>query len=426
MIPIYSHSLTERLRYTLDVLFKRILQVDYKWVDKASFEKAKPPKINYSDTAIAGAIWIKPHSLLFETGITEQDIQVTYRKEIPYFFKTDDLATILFDIFAASFYMLSRYEEYLPFNPDKHGRFRAEASLAYKTGFLQKPVVHLWAQRLREEIVKCDPLFSFPSGSFTQLNTIDIDVAYACQGKPWYRRAGGFIKKIFHFYNQATWQTLDCKDGDPYDTYDVLETVQKETQVPSLYFFQVGKYGTYDKNLPLRKPMKQLIRRINTYAEIGIHPSYRSNRKRAILQKEVSDLSEVLGKKITKSRQHYLKMRLPETYENLITAGILEDYTMGFAGQISFRAGMAVPFPFFNLKLNQERPLLIVPFQLMDGTLKDYLKLSPEEALKRAEVIKEIVKQVKGQLVTIFHNSSLNDTADWKGWLAVYRELYIE
>jgi hypothetical protein len=84
---------------------------------------------------------------------------------------------------------------------------------------------------------------------------------------------------------------------------------------------------------------------------------------------------------------------------------------------------MTVPFPFFNLKTNKQRPLTIVPFQIMDGTLKDYLKLSPEEAIERVNAIKISIQAVRGQLVSVFHNSSVTNKGEWKGWLEVYKSL---
>ena len=426
MIYIYSNNNSKRLQYTLDVIFKTILQVDFKWVAKEAFvAETKAPKINYSDEELSASIWIKPHELLFEKNIHPQNIQVTHKKEIPYFFKTAKSGLFQFDLFASSFYMLSRYEEYLPFIADEHGRFTAQESLACKTNFLHLPVVHWWARLLRDLILKKHPEFLFPTSVFTQANTIDVDIAYAYKGKPFKRRLGGFIRSFLSFNFQDIKNRVAYSFGvkDPYDTYDLLAKIHAKSNAENTYFFQVGAHGVHDKNLPLNKVMQKLITRIATYASIGIHPSYESNTSIETLQKEFQDLSELLGKSVTKSRQHYLKMRLPETYENLISIGVQEDYTMGFPDIIGFRAGMAMPFPFFNLQTNKQRPFMIVPFQLMDGTLKDYMKLAPEEAILKVQELKKAIREVNGQFVSIFHNSSLTDQGEWKGWLAVFKEV---
>ncbi len=426
MIYIYSHSVTNRLEYTLDIVFKTILQVEYQLVDKETFSlELVNPKINYSDEELPNSIWIKPHSLLFESNIHPQDIQVTYQKEIPYFFKIADMGLFQFDLFASSFYMLSRYEEYLPFVADEHGRFTAKESLAFKANFLQKPVVHLWARQLRDAILDIHPDFLFPTRIFTQINTIDIDIAFSYKGKSFKRRFGGLIRAMLHFNIKEVFQHFSFMftRKDPYDTYAVLKEIQEYSNAKSIYFFQVGKHGINDKNLPINKVMRKLINVVADYVDVGIHPSYQSNEAVEILKKEHKDLSEVISEPITKSRQHYLKMKLPETYENLISIGIEEDYTMGFPDQIGFRTGMTIAYPFFNLRTNQQRPLSIVPFQIMDGTLKDYLRLSSDEAILKIQEIKETIQEVNGQLVSIFHNSSLANKGEWKGWLAAYREV---
>jgi len=427
MIYFYSKNQTARLKYTLDVLFKNILQVDYLIVDKETFiENNSYPKINYSDTQIEDSIWIQPHTLLFENNITKQDIAVTHVEEIPFFFKTSKQADFEFDIIASSFYMLSRYEEYLAFTNDIHGRFTARESLAYKADFLQKPVVHLWVNLLQKAILKQKPDFLFPTRIFTQLNSIDIDIAYAFKGKSFLRLTGGFIRSLFRFNFQDLNDRISYIFGakDPYDTYQILKEIQEQSNAETIYFFQVGTQGTYDKNLSLNKVMIQLISKVSKYVDLGLHPSYQSNNQPNIVEKEKTDLSKIIEKPITKSRQHYLKMSFPNTYEDLISIGITDDYTMGFADQIGFRAGMAISFQFYNLEKEQQRPLTIHPFQVMDGSLKDYMQLSPKEAIKQAQTIKKTTKEIHGRFVSIFHNSSVTDCGHLKGWLSVYKSLF--
>jgi len=405
------------------VLFRYVLGVPFQVVtDKSKFtNNTNNPRINYSDKAIKGTIWIKPHTLLFETDLKEQILEVTHVKNTPCFFKTNELGKIKHDLFASSFYMLTRYEEYLGFTPDKHGRFSAQQTLAFKANFLHKPVVNLWANLLKKALQKQEPDYNFPTHSFKIHNTLDIDFAYKYKGKTPLIRFGSIIKSFFSFQFSELKQNFSVAFGlkDPFDVYDLLYQIQKERNIETTYFFQVGKYGAFDKNTPL-KHTKSLIKRVSKYATVGIHPSYQSNNNKAILKNEVNKLSKVLGHSITKSRQHYLKLSFPTTYENLIEMGITEDYTLGFASAIGFRAGIANSFPFFNLKTNLKRPLLLQPFQIMDVTLKDYLKLNCEEAVIEIDKIKKSIQEVNGEFVSLFHNSSLTDSGEWKNWMKVY------
>ncbi len=426
MIYIYSHINTSRLQYTLEVLFKHILKVSFKIVDKATFERITDfPKINYSDTKLPNSIWIKPHKLLFETDIKTQDIAVTHKGATPYFFKTSHEADFPFDVLASSFYMLSRYEEYLPFKADEYGRFTASESLAFKANFLQKPVVNIWANQLRDSILKHFPDFEFPVKQYSQHNTLDIDYAFDYKGKPVLRRLGGLLKSIVTFDFESVKSRLSYCFGakDPFDVYKLLKEVQEEHNIKTTYFFQVGAYGKFDKNLLLKKTLKSLIKHVSSYANIGLHPSYGSNTDFSKLEKEYQGLSETIGKPITKSRQHFLKLTFPATFENLIKLGVKGDYSLGFANVIGFRAGVANAFPFFNLQTNTQRPLLLYPFQVMDVTLKDYLKLPPKEAIEQINTIKKVIREEGGEFTSLFHNSSLTNKGEWAGWLAVYKEI---
>ncbi len=418
MIQVFTHTNSKRLTYTLEVFFGTILKEPFEVItDRSKLDIKKHWVVNYSVDSIPNALQIQPHTLLFETDIKKQDIVVTHQKDIPFFFKTSDKAELIFDVFASSFYILSRYEEYLPFKADEHGRFPAKESLAYKANFLNKPVIQLWAYYLAYKIQKYHPNFKFQKPDYQHLSTIDVDVAYAFKGKSFLRRSLGYSKaiatknkeliKLYKYY-------LDTKK-DPYDTYDYLKQLQTQSQSKWLYFFQVGQQGYYDKNLSLNE-LCPLIKSLAEYAEVGLHPSYQSNRKLSFVAKEVKALESCLGHPVTKSRQHYLKLTFPDTYENLINVGVAEDYTLGFSDHIGFRAGIALPYPFFNLCKNEKRPLQIVPFQIMEGTLKDYMNLDVEEALIQVKNLKKTIQKTGGTLVSIFHNSSVNELFEMKGW----------
>ena len=79
-----------------------------------------------------------------------------------------------FDPFAATFYMLSRYEEYLPYKKDRFSRFPASESLAFKNNFLKKPVVDKWILLIKEVLMKAYPNLNFKPHNFTYLNTIAL------------------------------------------------------------------------------------------------------------------------------------------------------------------------------------------------------------------------------------------------------------
>lgn len=90
-------------------------------------------------------------------------------------------------------------------------------------------------------------------------------------------------------------------EKDPYDTYEFQLDILKKYKFKSVYFFLLGDYGVNDKNLPIEsKEFQSLIKMLGDYAEVGIHPSYGSNKSKEQL-KEVGRLSKVLHRDVTKA-----------------------------------------------------------------------------------------------------------------------------
>jgi hypothetical protein len=154
--------------------------------------------------------------------------------------------------------------------------------------------------------------------------------------------------------------------------------------------------------------------------KISLHPSYASNRRYSLLAKEIISIDQIHGTPVTRSRQHYLQLKLPQTYRNLINAGIREDYTMGWSEITGFRAGTCTPFYFYDLEKEMITTLKLVPFVYMDRTLKDYHNLKPKGAMETIKKIASSVASVEGQFVFLWHNESVSDCGEWKGWRKVF------
>jgi hypothetical protein len=410
------------------LLFNDILGIAIKLTsDLTFFESETMPKISYAPNAIANELHFESRGLLFESGINEQNISVFEYNNNKVFFATSKSSALPFDVFAASFYLVSRYEEYLPHIRDEHERFEAKDSLAYINGFLQKPIINIWAMWIKNILTTAFPLLSFPEKKFSFVSTIDIDNAFAYREKGFTRSVGGYLKSLSSFnFTEIALRTkvLLGSIKDPYDTYDFQLEMLAKYKFKSIYFFLLGDYGVNDKNLPIEsKKFQSLIKMIADYAEVGIHPSYNSNNNIEQLQKEVNRLSKTLHREITKSRQHFLKLTLPETYRNLIDLDITDDYTMGFASQVGFRASICTAFNFYDLDMELETKLKVHPFAIMEGTLKYYMKVSPENAMQKIATLIDEVRAVNGEFMSLWHNDSLNDQQLWKGWKTVYEQM---
>jgi hypothetical protein len=431
MLTVYSDTISPRLEYILQLIFGELLGTEYEITsDKYKFSRLKSPKISYAKQKAGDELLIVPSGLLFEDEIRWQHIEVSEWQGMKIFYRTSENAEIPFDIFSAAFFLVSRYEEYISHHRDNLSRYEASESIAYKNGFLEEPVINQWTCQLKKILLQKFPEMKFNARKYQFLSTIDIDNAYAFKYKGFIRSTGALLRSLFNrdFNNFiARILTLLFNEDDPYNTYNYIDYIENKYGFSSVFFFLVGNYNRYDTNINIRKiAFRSLIRNIAADHKVGIHPSFGSNKKISILEEEIQRLHDLLGHAITKSRQHYLILDMPITYEKLINCGIEEDYSMGYATQPGFRAGICAPFKFYNLTKEQITDLTVYPFQIMDITLMQYLRLNPGHAVKKCLEIIEKIKRVDGLFISLWHNESLSDQGVWHGWRKVFETMVIE
>ena len=425
MILIYTHKITPRVRYIFKHVFTRILLIPVDFTTKVEdFVAFNGPKMTYTKSPFGNEFFVKSNDLLFEQGVNDMEIIIQKWEEVACFFNAGPKSLIPYDIFAASFYLISRYEEYLPHVKDAHGRYTAEQSMAYKYRFLEKPVVDIWAYKLLKALKEKFPDYEYKKRSYEFISTVDIDNAYAYKHKSFVRTIGGFVNDLAHFKLLNIWHRFAVifnLKKDPFDTFEQFLATRKKQQIKTIFFFLIGDYTTFDTNVSASKTKyRLLIKEMLDYASVGLHPSYFTMNNASLLKKEKKRLEGIINTPIQRSRQHYLRLSLPETYQNLIDLEIEEDYSMGYASNVGFRASTCTPFYFYDLDFEIQTPLKIFPFALMDTTLNDYMKLTPRQSLGKIRDLKNEVKAVDGTFITLFHNESLSDYLRWKGWKRLF------
>ena len=292
---------------------------------------------------------------------------------------------------------------------------------------MEKPVINLWAIDLGNEIVSRYPEITLKKKTFRFVPTYDVDAAWAYRNKGFFRITMSFIRDFIRFDKNEIkyrWDVLRKKKMDPFDTFEYQIKLQKELKIEPLYFILCGDYNTNDKNISIRnKEFQQLIKHLGDYALVGIHPSFSSYLNKNMIKEEIARLSDVLNREVTISRQHFLRLSLPSSYQILIELDITDDYTMGYASQAGFRAGYADTFKFFDLENDMKTKLNIHPFALMDGTMRDYLNLDVQESYEKAKKLVDEVKNVNGTFILLWHNETLSGEKRWEGWITLYRKI---
>jgi len=415
-VKIFTIRDVPRLQYIAEIILGDILGLSWEIVtDKRKL--GKHPVINYSGEDLNGAFKIYPHGLLSETGLNDPKPEVSDWKGLPVYFQSPAGSDIPFDIFAASFFLVSRYEEYLGFEPDQFGRFKASQSLAYRNNFLSKPVIELWTRELAKSLLSRFQNMTFKRNVFSSILTIDIDQPFAYLGKDFFRSVGGLLQDVRHKAGKAgeRYRTVAKGEKDPFDVFDYIFEMVEKNGTDIRFFIPTGNRSLYDKNPSWQnEDYRRLIIRIGQKYTVGLHPSFLASDGSEKLSDEKQRLQRIVSKDITLSRFHFIKIRFPDSYRNLIKARINEDYSMGYPEEPGFRAGISRPFYFYDILEDKKYRLKIIPFQVMDGTLSQYKGMTPEAS---AELISGMINETKkmgGLFVSIWHNTSLLEDAEGK------------
>jgi hypothetical protein len=423
---LYSPHITPRLRYIVDFISKELFNEAIELTsDKARFVRYPLPRLNYSAAAFSeDEFFIGSTPLLFESGIIPREIEcfeLNYHKA---FFGTE--GDLPFDIFAASFYLLSRYEEYLPYRKDEYGRYAHTESLAYREGFLDIPLVNIWLQEFKKALSRKFPELVFRYSSFKFIPTYDIDIAWSYQHKGWKRNMAGFVRSAL----KGEWgrvgerfRVLQQRQQDPFDAYEWLDSLHLYCRMKAYYFFLVAeRHRGVDRNIsPSAGALQELIRYHASGAyKVGVHPSWQSGDRETLLKEEIEWMECMTEQRITRSRQHYIRFTLPGTYRDLIKYGIDQDFSMGYGSINGFRASVASSFYWYDLEKEKATGLRIFPFCFMDANAFYEQNYTAAQAMNELMHYYRLIRKVNGLMVTVWHNSFLGSDPLYAGWRDVY------
>lgn len=263
----------------------------------------------------------------------------------------------------------------------------------------------------------------FKSNSHQIIPTIDVDSVFAYQGKPWYRQIAAFMSDLLNArLHEVKYRlkVLFMGAKDPNNNFDWQFAALQGLK--ALYFIQCGPYGRFDKNVSIaNRNFQSVLHQIkNAGHQIGLHPSYSSDSKTSAISKEKLALESVLQSSISLSRQHFLKMQLPDTYRALLNCNITSDFSMGYSHVNGFRAGTAHAFQWYDLEKDQVTPLRLQPFCCMDVAYKQFLKMSVDACIADSDMIKQELKTLNAPFVFVFHNESLSGHRGWENWNKVF------
>lgn len=211
------------------------------------------------------------------------------------------------------------------------------------------------------------------------------------------------------------------KMNSPYWNFDEIMKMEEGYGARSSFYFMATDRDVRRFRYNIEDLSNELGRIVDNGWEIGLHGGYYAYNDLKEIQKEKLRLEKSLGKEVIGYRNHYLRFKVPDTWEYLQKAGFKYDTTIGYGDMIGFRNGMCHPYRPYDLRNEKELDILEIPLAIMDGALFDYFHTF-EDALHASMRLIDIAEKYKGVLTLLWHNSMF--TAPFrKNWVKIYGKL---
>jgi len=323
-ILVKCKKITPRLQYVCDHIADFFDEVSVLLIETNSDESLVDVIIGYGIEADNCDVLIPSHVIMHEVGVSDHEIIVGYQEGLPFLFES--LATgsdFPCDIMALIFYSLSRYEEYGVIEKDQHGRYKSQQSFAVRHDFLSVALVDRWLLQLRRVIADKTGVVLNVKRMPTNGPSLDIDMPYAYRGKG-FKAYLGILKDLANldFSSSGSRMKYWLTGDDPFNTYDYITEEFRRCGAKANVFILNRHQKPHDENhLAATEELASIVAQLSEVAEIGIHPSYTSHEGESFLIEELASL-EKMTKLCGKSRQHFIKMSMPATYNEILLKSI--------------------------------------------------------------------------------------------------------
>lgn len=420
---VYSQKTTSRIRYVFKHIWARVLGLPVSFTNEIeAFVAHEGPKLSYTTKQLGNELHLGCVELLFEQGVSDTTIQVSDWEGIPCFFSIKNQDSVLpYDIFAASFYLLSRYEEYLPHVKDVEGRFPFSESLAAQNDFLQLPLVDEWIARLRKVFEERYPEVLLREPSFEIDISIMVPQAFAYKKIGFIRTVGGYLQDFVKLRLRQVFNRTSVILGvrkDPYDIFTWLVNIQKQSRYKFNVLFELGDQTGDTINVRYSKTsFRSLIKMVGDYCEVGLLASVVSSYDSNVLKKEKSRLEAIVNRPLQIAKFSNNQYTIPHSYRKLLEEEVIRDSSMGYPKEIGFRAGTCRPFLFYDLDYEMQTPLLLIPVCLpLEAGVSAGVNTVNLVEINR---IKERVEKVQGMLGI----SCTNSVLAMSRWRSVFKQI---
>lgn len=425
MLLIYTPKPTQRITYIFNHICKRILGLKIKFTSSIEkFIAYSGPKLSYGKKELGNELFFQSAELLFQEGFDSIDVVVKDWEETKCFFAVGKNSSLPFDIFSASFYLLSRYEEYLPHVKDNKGSFLASESIAFKSGFLESPVVDIWANKFKKLLLKYFPELIFIDKKPKIHTLVNAGFPLLYKSKGVLRTFIAYLDDLIKFNLKNIFNRTSVLLGfrkDPYNTFNWIINTVKKSKNKLTFFFLLGDSKNYQESLNSHKSaLKLLIKNIADYQEIGLLFSFDALQSLMVQNEEKEKIEAIINRNLVSSINDQYLVSLPHNYRSLIELEVKNDFTMVYESTIGFRASTCTPFLFYDLDYEIVSPLLIHPIAM---TTKAFENFSTSKKRDFVEKIKNSVLDVNGTFSMIFYNYNFINSKRNIVWKKLFSDL---
>ena len=407
MILVYCNKNSPRIEYTFNHIFKLILNEKFSITySKSEFIDFKGYKFSYANAPISEELFFQSNGLLEERGLENHEIIIFEWDNLKCFFKVGQKSAIPFDIFSAIFFLLSRYEEYMPHSSNNHSQFSHLESVAYKENFLEIPLIDFWIEKLISVLenkikLKCK------IDSKNQIASIIISSLrpYKYTNKYPFESFMIWFKNLFML---NLWEVIEHLlvllkiKIDPWEIDDYIKDLLLDSKNKVFFFFPFSSESFFRDETPkTNENFKKYIKDVHDNFEIGLLPSNNALKKLKTFELENFNISKLIHIKIDKILLQEGLKKISEDYKNSFSLDYANDFSMGYVDAFGYRASTSSSFFFYDLSNEIKTKLLVTPF-VAHHRLIDKINIS--EVADKIQRFKEIAKRFSGSFSIILNN----------------------
>jgi len=374
-------------------------------------------KFSYGKKRLGNELFLQSTELLREQGLSDVEVKVQKWGQTKCFFAVSDNSDLPFDIFAASFYLLARYEEYLPHVKDEFGRFPASESLAFKKDFITSPVVDIWAYKFKELLNRRFPDIELRKRQYDATTIISVSHVFNFKNKGFLRTLTGTVIDISLLKLSRVSDRIKVLlrlKKDPYNVFEDLISFIKEHKAKMVFMFQLSDFNVYDRNINHnRLNYKSIIKYMADYSKVGLRLGYFAVKEMKALKSEKKRFENIIHGPLQNVLNSKYNLMLPEHYSYLNELEITHDYSMGYPQTPGFRAGTTTPYLFFDINMEVTTPLTVHPYifhsQICDSKSQAELELIIDGMANQLKLVgAPFVSVFKNRDFSEYSNSSLH------------------